>query len=102
MPVPRIQMEHPSPSSKALESVVSLLLLVASLGCRVSPGPWALSHDSVQYTHAKSFLTLCDPMNCSPPDSSVHGILQARILDCHSLLQGIFPIQGLNPPGSPA
>ena len=26
-------------------------------------------------------LTLCDPMNCSPPGSSVHGILQARILE---------------------
>ena len=25
--------------------------------------------------------TLCDPMNHSPPDSSVHGILQARILE---------------------
>ena len=24
-------------------------------------------------------LTLCDPMDCSPPGSSVHGILQARI-----------------------
>ena len=34
--------------------------------------------------HAKSFqscLTLCDPMNCSLPGSSVHGILQARILE---------------------
>ena len=26
-------------------------------------------------------LTLCDPMDCSLPGSSVHGILQARILD---------------------
>ena len=26
--------------------------------------------------------TLCHPMDCSPPDSSVHGILQARILEC--------------------
>ena len=26
-------------------------------------------------------LTLCNPMNCSPPGSSVHGILQARILE---------------------
>ena len=26
-------------------------------------------------------LTLCDPMNCSPSDSSVHGIFQARILE---------------------
>ena len=25
--------------------------------------------------------TLCDPMNCSPPGSSVHGILQASILE---------------------
>ena len=40
---------------------------------------------------------LCDPMDYSPPGSSVHGILQARILEnCHSLLQGIFPTQGSN------
>ena len=25
--------------------------------------------------------TLCDPMDCSPPGSSVHGILQARMLE---------------------
>ena len=28
----------------------------------------------------QSFLTLCDLIDCSPPDSPVHGILQARIL----------------------
>ena len=35
--------------------------------------------------HAKSLQscpTLCDPMDCSPPGSSAHGILQARILEC--------------------
>ena len=26
--------------------------------------------------------TLCDPMDCSPPGFSVHGILQARIQEC--------------------
>ena len=26
--------------------------------------------------------TLCDHMDCSPPGSSVHGISQARILEC--------------------
>ena len=26
--------------------------------------------------------TLCDPVDCRPPGSSVHGILQARILEC--------------------
>ena len=29
----------------------------------------------------QSWPTLCDPMNCSPPGSSSHGILQARILE---------------------
>ena len=40
--------------------------------------------------------TLCDPLDCSPLGSSVHGIFQARILECYFLLQGIFPTQGLN------
>ena len=35
----------------------------------------------------------CDPMDCSPPGSSVHGILQAR---CHYLVWGIFLTQALN------
>ena len=25
--------------------------------------------------------TLCDPVDCSPPGSSVHGVLQAKILE---------------------
>ena len=29
----------------------------------------------------QSCLTLCDPMDCSLPSSSVHGILQARVLE---------------------
>ena len=30
---------------------------------------------------AQSCPTLCDPMDCSLPDSSIHGIFQARILE---------------------
>ena len=30
---------------------------------------------------AQSCLTLSDPMDCSPPDFSVHGIFQARALE---------------------
>ena len=30
---------------------------------------------------AQLCLTLCDPMDCSPPGSSVHGLLQVRILE---------------------
>ena len=41
---------------------------------------------------AQSCSTLYDSMDCIPPGSSVHGILQARILEvgCHLLFQGIF------------
>ena len=31
--------------------------------------------------HTQSCPTLCNPMDCSPPGSSIHGILQARILE---------------------
>ena len=30
---------------------------------------------------AQSCLTLCDPMDCGLPGSSIHGILQARVLE---------------------
>ena len=41
--------------------------------------------------------TLGKPMNYSSPGSSVHGILQARLLEWVSFpLQGIFLTQGLN------
>ena len=43
-------------------------------------------------------LTLCSLMDCSPPDSSAHGIFHASILQVgsHSLLQEIFLTQGMN------
>ena len=40
---------------------------------------------------------LSDPIVCSLTGSSVPEILQARTLECHALLQGIFQTQGLNP-----
>ena len=47
---------------------------------------------------AQSCPTLCDPVDCSPPGSSVHWISQERIPEqgCHFFLQGIFLTQGLN------
>ena len=51
--------------------------------------------ESEWLSHVWLFVT---PMNCSPLGSSVHGILQARILrvGCHFLLHGTFPAKGLN------
>ena len=34
---------------------------------------------------------LCDPLDCSPPGSSVHGILQARVLEW-----GAIPFSGMD------
>ena len=47
----------------------------------------------------QSYLTLCNPMDCSPPGSSVHEDSPGKNigLGCHALLQGIFPTQELNP-----
>ena len=48
--------------------------------------PQSISYHVVESVKVKVLvaqfrLTLCDPMNCSPPGSSVHGILQAGILE---------------------
>ena len=40
--------------------------------------------------------TLCDPMDYSPPGSSVYGIFQARILEQYLFLQGTFPTHKSN------
>ena len=42
--------------------------------------------------------TLCNPMHCSPPGSSVHWDSPGKNtgVGCHTLLQGIFPTQGSN------
>ena len=40
-----------------------------------------LDEKKVKVLVAQSCLTLCDPIDCSPPGSSVRGILQARILE---------------------
>ena len=44
---------------------------------------------------AQSCPTLCDPMDCSSPGSSVHRGSPGRNtgMGCHALLQGIFPTQ---------
>ena len=39
-----------------------------------------------------------NPIDCSPPSSSVHGILPGKNpgVGCHALLQGILPTEGSN------
>ena len=56
------------------------------------------------YVHAyvqllQSCLTLCDPMDCIPSDSSVHGISQVRILEWVAMpfSRAFSPTKGFNP-----
>ena len=54
-------------------------------------------HVTVGFVQLLSCVQLfCDPVDCSPPGSSVHGIISARILEWAAiiLLQGIFLTQG--------
>ena len=53
--------------------------------------------DSVMCMCAKLlhlFLTLCDPMDCRPPGSSVHGESPGKntLVGFRALLQGIYPM----------
>ena len=65
-------------------SLISMLFLTFKVGtCEVT----------------QSCLTLCNSMDCSPADSSVHGDSPGKNtgVGCHALLQGIFPTQRSNP-----
>ena len=47
---------------------------------------------------AQSYLTLCNHMDCSPPDSSLQGILQARVLEWVVISSpGDLPNPGIEP-----
>ena len=68
--------------SNFVKHILALLVLCAVM-CLVTP----------------SCPTLCNPMDCSPPGSSVHGDSPDKNTKvvCHALLQGIFPTWGSNP-----
>ena len=58
-------------------------LRVCDLGQEASSPSASVSSTvkEVKVLVVQSCLTLCEPVDCSPPGSSVHGILQARILE---------------------
>ena len=43
---------------------------------------------------AQSCLTLCDPMDCSLPGSSVHGIFKARVLEWGAIAFSVTTVHG--------
>ena len=69
--------------------------------CCSPPVPWPLpsTQNHMLCLVAQLCLTLCNPVDCSPPGSSVPRDSPGKDtgVGCHALLQGIFPTQGSNP-----
>ena len=62
----------------------NLFTLAQILSCHFSKNLNPPTAHLLNDVHPQSFQlrsTFCDPLDCSPPGSSVHGILQARILE---------------------
>ena len=83
---------HPSESGRFCPEG----LIPSSTQSRESPQP-ACHHLTLSLV-TQSCPTLCDPMDCSPPGSSLPGIPPGKNtgVGCHALLQGIFLAQGWN------
>ena len=83
------QMVKPDVQARAFSRICPSPHLFTCLLCLLVPVCRSLPvsqscYRSSDYLHAKSLqlcLTLCNPVDRSPPGSSVHGILQARILE---------------------
>ena len=61
--------------------------------------------ESVKVLVAQLCLTLCNPMDCSPPGSCVHGVFLTRVLEGVAMASfGDLPDPGIKPtsPMSPA
>ena len=69
---------------------------------KLSPYKWFVEWMKVKSEIAQSCPTLCDPMDCSLPGFSVHGIFQARVPEwvTVSFSRGDLPDPGIEP-GSP-
>ena len=74
-------------------------LIPVPLTCLPVPSPFNAHHHclSMRAQLLQSCPKLCNPMDCSKPESSVHKILQARILEWAAVPH--FPIWDLLDPG---
>ena len=83
----------------SFKPALSLSSLWSSRGSLVPPPFLPLVSSAYLCLVAQSCLTICNPMDSSPPGSSVHGDSPGKNtgVGCHALLQGIFRIQRLNP-----
>ena len=95
-----------SPTQWTWVCVAPAVSVLQSMGSQRVRHNWAsdltdLNHASVCVCaqSPQSCLSFCDPEDCIPPGSPVHGKSPDKTtgVGCHAFLQGIFPNQGLNP-----
>ena len=91
---------HLECGNQGLHSSVSVQSRPSSLLCFLQiciPWLYTWACKKIVCVHAESlqsYLTVCNPMDCSPPGSSAHGMLQARMLEWTSLTSS----RGSSPP----
>ena len=103
----RVLRRGPTESLEALTGTDPTQVLSARLTClkpqvaQLKPEGLPLWGVPADFTGLRR-VGLCSPMNCSPPGSSVHGILQAKMLEgVATPSAGDLPDPGIEP-GSPA
>ena len=76
----------------------SFIHSAAPIECILCARHWAICTGAVLCLVAQSCPTLCDPMDCSLPGSSVHEDSPGKKngVGCHAFLQGIFPTKESN------
>ena len=78
------------PSYLQFSTLVSYILL---LWHQKSPYGSLLCCRVMRSAHSQQLMNLCNPMDCSPSGSSVHGIFQARILEWIAISYSRAPCQ---------
>ena len=82
IPIKQTLPTHSSPQPRATTNLVSVCDVYPSSGILLINRNETLIHATMWLLLlllAQSCLTLCEPLDCSSPGSSVHGILQARM-----------------------
>ena len=78
--------------------VIEHLVTSKHITCKIKWIKWMFHKKWVCVKVSQSYLTLCNPKDCSLPGFSVHGILQARILGWVALsFSRDFPNPGIEP-----
>ena len=89
------------PASRIVEKPITVALNAPSLwfcyAAMLTDTPSQLNPSCMRAKPLQWCLTLCDPMDCSPPGSCPWNFAGKNLgVGCHSLLQGTFSTQGLD------